>query len=449
LENITNKILTKLPFLDRRLDDHMKEVVHGTLVALVLRVTGAALGLGFNILLAKACGAGGTGVYFLALTVISVATIFGRVGLDSALVRYIASNSASSNWKAIKGIYSQGVKIVLVFSSLSTLAVFFLAPLLAKQLFHKPELSEPLRWMSLSIIPTSFLMINSAVLRGLKKIKYSVFVANVCVPLFSIVGLYLWGKSGGINRAILAYVFGTLVTTFAGAALWRATARKASNVIGSFAGSDLLKSGIPLFMVASLSLMTGWISTFALGIWGTKEQIGIFGQASRVSAVISLVLLAVNGIAGPKIAALYKQGDLITLDSMARKSNLMMLLVSGPLMVPFLILPGFFMGMFGPEFRAGSTELVILSLGQFVNVATGSVSLLLVMSGNEKSVRDIGLWSTLLSLGLNLALVPSYGSLGAAVATSFCMIFQNIMGLMLVHSKLGIWTLPLFPRLLK
>ena len=46
------------------------------------------------------------------------------------------------------------------------------------------------------------------------------------------------------------------------------------------------------------------------------------------------------------------------------------------------------MSLFGPEFRAGGPVLTILAAGQYVNVLTGSVGYLLMMTGNERLVRN-------------------------------------------------------------
>ncbi|NQU08001.1 MAG: hypothetical protein HQ583_05525, partial [Candidatus Abyssubacteria bacterium] len=55
--------LHEFPFLRKRLDGHMLEVVNGASVALVLKVLGAGLAFGFNILLARMFGAEGAGIY--------------------------------------------------------------------------------------------------------------------------------------------------------------------------------------------------------------------------------------------------------------------------------------------------------------------------------------------------------------------------------------------------
>ncbi|UZJ41942.1 oligosaccharide flippase family protein [Prosthecochloris sp. SCSIO W1101] len=63
------------------------KVIKGAAVALVLEVLGAGLTFLFNMVLARALGAEGAGIYFLAITVNTIATVFDRMGLDNTLLR--------------------------------------------------------------------------------------------------------------------------------------------------------------------------------------------------------------------------------------------------------------------------------------------------------------------------------------------------------------------------
>ena len=104
------------------------------------------------------------------------------------------------------------------------------------------------------------------------------------------------------------------------------------------------------------------------------------------------------------------------------------------------------MGIFGNSFKSGAFILVILALGQFINVITGSVGYLLMMSGNERLLRNNIIFIAVLNLTLNLLLIPKYGILGAAISTSVSLALQNIISMVIVKYRLGIWTFPLFPR---
>ncbi|MFT5718160.1 MAG: O-antigen/teichoic acid export membrane protein, partial [Oleiphilaceae bacterium] len=103
--------------------------------------------------------------------------------------------------------------------------------------------------------------------------------------------------------------------------------------------------------------------------------------------------------------------------------------------------PAWLMSFFGEEFRVASTALVILALGQFVNIATGSVGYLLSMTGLERKVRDNAFFSAIIGVTLGFVLIPIYGLLGASVATAIAIASQNLLGVYQVRKHLGFNTL--------
>ena len=441
MEKAIEFILNRFPSIRDRLDVHMLEVINGAAVALVLKVLGAGLSFLFNILLARILGAEGAGLYFLALTVTTIATVFGRMGLDNTLLRFTAANASVDDWSAVKGVYVKGMKLALIASSLSAVAVFIFAPVLADKVFQKPELVVPMRWMSLAVVPMTFVMLHAQALKGLKRIRDSFIVFGVGVPAISLTALLLFGGSYGVNGAVWAYASGAILTALLGIILWRTATPRLRKVSGVFQFNDLLKSSIPLFWVASLNMMINWTATFALGIWGTGEDVGIFSMASRTAMLTSLILTSVNSISAPKFAELYKKKDMVALGDTARNTAKLMTLIASPLLLLFLIAPQWVMGMFGDEFQKGGILLSILTIGQFVNVATGSVGYLLMMSGNEKLMRNNVAFVAAMSVVLNVFFVPIYGVLGAVIATAICLSAQNLISAYMVSSRLGINTL--------
>jgi O-antigen/teichoic acid export membrane protein len=439
-------IVRKVPFLRDRIDEHMLELLNGTAIALLMKVMGAGLAFAFNVVIARKIGAEGSGIFYLALTVATVATIFGRMGLDNAVLRFTAANASVSDWAAVKGVYRKGMSISLAASAVTTAVVFVLSSWIAGTIFSKPEIASPLRWMSLSILPISLAFLHSEALKGLKKIFGYAFIQGqngVSLSLFSLAGLYLLGALG-VQGAVLSYVLSAAVTATIGYFLWRHATPQLKGIAGNFRASMLLKTSMPLFWVSSMNVILTWTSTFFLGIWGSSREVGIFSMASRTALLISLVLMAVNSIAAPKFAALYAKGDKKTLGRITVNSSGLMAVLASPVFLTFVFAPHWVMGFFGPKFADGSTALIILSVGQFVSVCSGSVQYLLMMSGNEKDVRNDVFLTVAVNVGLNCLLTPKFGITGAAIAASTGLAVRNIAAVWIVKHRLGIQSMPFF-----
>ena len=102
------------------------------------------------------------------------------------------------------------------------------------------------------------------------------------------------------------------------------------------------------------------------------------------------------------------------------------------------------MSIFGDGFEEGKNILRILVIAQFIIVLTGSVSLLLSMTGHEKDLKNCALLSGICSIILSLILIPFYGVIGAALATTAAISIQNFMGVYWVKERLGFNTLSIW-----
>jgi O-antigen/teichoic acid export membrane protein len=420
----------------------MQEVVRGASIAFVLKILAAGLGFTFNVVLARLLGAEGAGLYFLALTVTSIAALVGRVGLDNALVRFTAANAAIEDWVAVKGLYIKGIKFALVSSSLVALIVVLAASSLSNVLFSQPELTSLIRWMAIAIVPVSLYTLYAHLLKGLKRILDAISVLSIWLPVFSLMGTIVMAPYWGVLGAIWAYILATVTTLAIGYRLWHKATPHLRNLVGCFDTVELLNSSMPLFWMGCLHQVTIWSSTLMLGIWGSPADVGIFGVANRTSILISFVLIAVNSIAAPKFAALYRRGEIEALGHTARSCTKLMTLMAAPALLLFLLAPGRVMGIFGPEFIGGGLTLSILAVGQFVNVVTGSVGFVLIMTGNEHLMRNNIAFCALTIVILNYILIPIWGAVGAAIASAITLILQNITATILVWRKHGLWTLP-------
>ena len=421
-----------------RLGPHMSEIMRGASVAFMMKALGAGFAFGFNVLLARMLGAEGAGIYFLALTAATIAGTLGRMGLDNALLRFTAAGAAVEDWAAIRGVYRRGMSLGLCASAASALLLFAIAPWLAENAFGKPDLAAPMRWMALAVAPLTLVSLHAEMLKGLKRIRDSLLVQGGGIPALSLLGLFWMGRYWGVNGAVWAYTLSACAMALVGIALWRAATPELKGVSGRFETRELLRSSMPLFWVSSTMLMMNWTATFALGVWGTKADVGLFGAAYRTATLTTFVLIAVNSIAAPKFAALYRRGDMESLGSTARNCARLATALATPALILFVLAPRWIMGLFGPQFVGGGAILAILAIGQFVNVATGPVGYLLMMSGRERLFRNITVVFAALNVLLNVLLIPAIGVMGAAIATAICLASQNIVTACFVGKALGV-----------
>ncbi len=435
-------LFRRIPFFER-LDHHMDEVVRGASVFFLLKALGLGLAFGFNVALSRLLGPEGAGVYFLALTVMTIAGVMGRAGLDNSILRFVAAGAAVKDWAQVRGVSRKALSMGILSSGAAFFLLLLFAPWLAEKVFSKPDLTGPMRLLGLAIVPVALLTFYSEMLKGLKRIRDSQFVQGVCVPGFSLLLVYPLVRVWGVSGAIASYLTATVLAAFLGYILWQRATPHLKKIRGGFDTKTLLRSSIPLFWVTTMTFAIDWTSTFMLGMWGTKADVGIFSVAVRTAMLTSFVLVSVNSIAAPKFAELYRLGDLKALGTTARESARLVTVIALPVLLVFVFAARPVMSIFGDRFAAGATVLTILALGQFVNVATGSVGFLLIMSGHERLVRNNTFVFTVINVVLNALLIPRFGVSGAAVATALTVASVNLAAAFLVYKKLSIITLPI------
>ena len=103
-----------------------------------------------------------------------------------------------------------------------------------------------------------------------------------------------------------------------------------------------------------------------------------------------------------------------------------------------MVFGGQVLGLFGSEFMAAQWCLTILVLGQLINATTGPGGYLLDLTGHQDRSARVRCGSAVLNLSLNYLLIPKFGIMGAAIATTTTTILDNIIIYILTVKYLGI-----------
>ena len=430
----------RIPFSDY-FSDGLLEIVRGSSIVFSLKVAGAGLAFVFNIVLARLLGADGTGAYFLALTVLTVGSIIGRFGLDNVLVRRSATGADQENWSEVLGVHRTGMGIALLLAAATGTTIFFLSPWIAERGFGNIELSAPIAYMGLAVVPLVLSRLYSQLLKGLGHlVAFSLIQKQgILIPGVSIAATYvLCGEFGwGVEGAVFAFIGAASVATVAGGYFWkRAVPARTSSE--STQVTSLLRPASSLFGVEALGFMREQASILLLGIWATEAEVGIYGTAMRVSLLTAFILVAVNSVVSPRIAALYEKRDMEELDRVSRNAVKICTVLATPPLLVFVIAPEFVLSLFGHEFTTGAVPLIVLAVAQFINVSTGPVGYLLIMTGRESIMRNVDALATTVGLVLYVTLIPQYGVLGAALAYGFAISTRYFVAALMVHRTLDI-----------
>lgn len=420
----------------------MPEIVRHSLWAYGMKVAGALLAFIFNVAIARILGASGAGIYFLSLSIVIIASVISRIGLDVTLLRFVSLHDVKNEQEKLRFVVAFGIGIVFLISSIFTLFGLIFADKLALFVFNKPELIEPLKWMSLSIVPFSILNLYAESLKGKKEIKFAMVVQGVGVPLVGLILIFPLSAISGALGVIWSYVLATSIIAVSSWFIWNKVNIEPLKKI-DYPLKNIYNSCKHLFIVSLVNRgIQPWGPLFLVGIWYSSDSAGIFGAATRVAMLVSFTLVAVNNVLVPKFTELYAKDEILKLARLARKAALFVTLLSSPLFLVLIFKGGLVMSLFGEDFRRGGTLLAILAVGQFVNAFTGSVNHLLIVTGYERIVRNISMFGTFLLIGGCVIAIPPFGIIGAGIVVAGVRCFTNFSAVYQVNKLLGINTIP-------
>ncbi len=434
-----DKIKTKLSE-----DIHLKELIQGSLTFFILRILGMIVGYAFTLIVTRNLGASAWGIFALCLTVLQITSVIGKLGLDTALLRFIAQYNAQGKVKTAKYIYLKSIIVIVPLSLFLSVSLYYLSPLVAERVFTKEHIAPYLKLMSFALIPFVLLSINSESLRAFKKIKEYTTLQNLLPFLFALIffsiSFYILNIKN-IKAVIVAYILGIGVSFLFSFLFLNKEFGSRNGELEEFSLKQILSVSIPMLLSGSLFMIMSWADTIMLGMWRTEEEVGIYNVAVRLSMITSFTLAAINSIAAPKFAEFWGKGDIKGLAKVAQQSTKLIFWTSAPILVLYILFPKFFMGIFGEEFRKGALALVFLTIGQFVNAATGSVGLILMMTDKQNAHRNLMLMIVAGNVVLNILLIPKFGILGAALASMFTLTWGNLAGVFLVRKYYQFYTM--------
>ncbi|MEP3052141.1 MAG: polysaccharide biosynthesis C-terminal domain-containing protein [Erythrobacter sp.] len=421
------------------------EVLRGAAIAFVLRGIGAVLAFALSVVVGRLLGAEGAGLYFLSLSIVTIASVVARFGLDNSLLRFIASAASLGEWARVKGVRRLAMGMGTIAGLLTAAAIIIFAHEIALHAFGQPQLGPVLRAMGAASFGLPLMMLNAESLKGLKRIAAAVCVSSIIFPSVALLTIYPLVAAMGPSGAAAAYGLGVLIAAAIGWLLWHFFMRGHAADVPKFAISELWASCRPLWVMAIVTkAVMPWAALLILGFFAAPADTGIYGAAARIAGLVTFILLTVNTAISPKFGELYAKGEIEQLGRIARRFALVVALIASPLLVLLIFAGGFVISMFGPEFVRGGTALAILALGQAFSALCGSAGSLLIMTGHVTQVRNAALVGGGLVVGLSVLLIPMYNLIGAAIATAVSIAIMNLIYVIQIKRALGFVVIPIW-----
>lgn len=381
------------------------------------------------------------GLFLLGFTLLTVLSIFFRLGLDNVILRFLSAHGTDefAQEKLNRGLLWIATAVIP-----ATVLGMALSEPIAAYVFNKPAFAEVLFWMLPALPAMALFFLLSFAFQAQHRVVLTTLFQNLGISVLFIAGFgYLWFQQpDAINAVSSAQVYAVAAASIfiAAIVLWFSQ-RNVNFKITGYRDPELTHASMNLWTASIMSLAVQWSGILIAGAMLPAEEVAQLTAAQRTAMLTSFVLMVVNMVVAPRYARLWKEGNIERVQYLAKWSTRGMIAMVLPVVAVMMIWPEKVMGLFGDGYEESAVLLMILAVGQFVNVATGSVGFLLNMSGHERVVLKVAMFTTPFVIAAVLFLSASLGAEGVAIGTSLGVITVNIGNLLMVKRFLGFYSI--------
>ena len=406
----------------------------------LVRVGSAAILYLSQIVLARWMGASEYGIYVWMWTWVLVLGGMSHLGLGMGLIRLLPQYRETGQNDLYRGLLIGSRWLALFSGSMVASAAYlllrtagvnlppsYLIPaflgVVCIPLFAMSDLQDGLGraqgWLAVALVPPYLL-------RPL--------VLLVCMGIAHVAGLPMDAITASL-AAIVACWAASMVQTLMVQQRLDAEVPKGPR---QYAFGAWISTSLPLLVLYAGELVLQNADVLVLSAHAAPQIVAMYFAAAKTMALVMFVHYAVGSAVGKDFAALNARGDLAGLAAHARNAVRWTFWPSVAAALAILALGHPLLWLFSPNFVEAYPVMLVLVAGFMFRAAVGPAEFLLNAIGEQKWCAGVAIGAAALDIGLNLALVPDYGMLGAAVATALSLAVSAVCNAWGVRRRLGI-----------
>ena len=386
-----------------------------------------------RLVLARFLGVDEYGLMYLGVSILTLVMLFAGLELPSAITRYVPFYAAKGDEKRVRGVFMSVIRITIPLSIAAFVIMFFFSDQIATVFFHDIALSNVLKIFSFVLPFFTLYKISEAGLVSFKRMDYCAFSRDFFRPMLTL-GLvfallfYGLGLAGATVSYAIGYVGMSIVAFYIlNKKLFPIMKRGGKAVTDT---KKMLKYSIPLLLYGVVWSSAIKIDTLFLGAMRSAAEVGIYQTAIPTANFLGMPSLALAGVFLPVVSEMLSKKRMKEIGETYKTVSKWAFYLSFPMFLVLVFFPDAVINtLFGYEYIEAGSILGVLAIG------------LLVLSFNMFSINILSLFEKtklmfvngVVSLGmmaaLNYALIPPYGIMGAAVATTISYVFFTALSI--------------------
>lgn len=410
------------------------------LLAFSVRCLSAALMYVTQIILARWMGSFDYGIYVFVWTWVLILGGLSHFGLSLASIRLVPVYREAGDLNGLRGLVL-GSRIAAIVCGTVIMAAG-LAGLWLFEPYIENHFVMPL-YLGLVCIPLFALTdVQDGLGRGNAWMGVALIPPYLLRPILLLAVMYvahLQAIEMSATTAAGAAIVATWATALVQAVLLNGHIRDSiPKGERSYRFGAWLKISLPLLVILFCELLLQNTDVLVISRFMSPTDVAIYYAAGKTMALIMFVHYAVGSAVANRFATLNARGDKEGLRAFVRDAVNWTFWPSLACAVLILALGKPLLWLFGPQFDGGYPVMCILVVGFLFRSSMGPAEYLLNMLGEQALCATVLFAAAVLNIALNFALVPAFGLIGAASATSISLVMLALMNSVVVWRRLEI-----------
>ncbi|WP_136254423.1 hypothetical protein [Onishia niordana] len=423
-----------------------RDIINLAAKTLVTKAIGASGTLLLGLVLARLYGAEGVGTFMLGLSLIIGVGVLLRFGINDGILKFGGVAFYNHDGSMIKAILATTFFNVFFIGFLACLVLLSFRVELSLLVMDGGELVDIFPPLLFCLPFYTYLFVLGSLYRAINESPIAPVFETGFSSLFSALNIFIY-ESVFPGSTLLEATWIFALSTFILFLLGVFTFLKKISILNSLVSceGDALSSRFreflrhlpDYFLISLANYCSQWGIVLLGGFFLTASSIGVFSTVNRVAFLINFILMIFNGVLGPRFAVLCSARKYGAASDLYVFSSLVMFFIA---LLPAAVLIIFgkdILVFFGEEFVEGYYILVALVISQLVNVGTGAVGSLLNMSGRQKVMRNLSLFTSFSSIAIAVVLFQLLGIWGLAFTTIYLLVVQNLAALFFANKVFG------------